>query len=57
MRGGACQIDGNPGAALGGSVKNLAAHRFDERRGVVANAVLEDDLNLFDVFDIGRGVS
>ena len=36
---------------------DLAAHGFDELRGVVADAVLEDDLNLFDVFDIGRGVS
>ena len=43
---------------LGGSVKaDLAAHGFDELRGVVADAVLKDDLNLFDVFDIGRGVS
>jgi len=46
------------GVALGGSVKaDLAAHGFDELRGVVADAVLEDHLNLFDVFDIGRGVS
>ena len=45
-------------ASLGGSVKaDLAAHGFDELRGVVADAVLEDDLNLFDVFDIGRGIS
>lgn len=36
---------------------DLAAHGFDELRGVVANAVLEDDLNLFDVFYIGRGIS
>jgi len=36
---------------------DLAAHGFNELRGVVADAVLEDDLNLFDVFDIGRRVS
>jgi hypothetical protein len=34
---------------------DLTAHGFDELRGVVADAVLEDDLNLFEVFDIGRG--
>jgi len=34
---------------------DLAARGFDELRGVVADAVLEDDLNLFEVFDIGRG--
>jgi hypothetical protein len=48
----------SPGVALGGSVKaDLAAHGFDELRGIVADSVLEDDVNLFDVFNVGRGVS
>src|ERR1700747_1027244 len=49
---------GGKGVALGGAMKaDLAAHGFDELCGVVTDAVLEDDLNPFDVFDIGRGVS
>src|ERR1700719_2234694 len=47
-----------PVVAFGGSVKAaLAAHGFDEFRGVVADAVLEHDVNFFDVFDIGGRVS
>ena len=48
----------SPGVALGGSVKaDLATHGIDEFRGVVADAVLEDHVNLFDVFNVGGGIS
>jgi hypothetical protein len=48
----------NPRVAFGGSVKaDLAADGIDEFRGVVADAVLEDEVHLFDVFNVGGGVA
>jgi hypothetical protein len=56
MEGGGCQIWRQWSRARRLVKADLAAHGFDELRGVVTDAVFEDDLNLFDVFDIGRGV-
>jgi len=36
---------------------HLSPHRIDQLRGVVPDAILEDDFHLFDLVDIRSGIA